>query len=80
MTFGDIAMEPGPIINAQYTIDAAYDAPDDAANNRSHGTGIVLADASAMIGAIRYALSMGSGRHCERHGTNDYDVSVHVYL
>jgi hypothetical protein len=78
-------MEPGPIIDAQHTVDAAYDATDDATNNRSHGTGVVLTDASAMIGAIRYALSACSGRHCERHGTNrygtnKYDVSVHVSL
>ena len=80
MTFGNIAMEPGPIIDTQYTVDAAYDATDDTANNRSHGTSIVLPDASAVINAIRYALSVCSGRHGECHGANDYDVSVHVYL
>ena len=85
MTFGNIVMESGPIIDTQYTVDAAYDAADDATNNRSHGTGVVLTDASAMIGAIRHALSVCSGRQCKcqgtnGYGTNDYDVSVHVYL
>jgi hypothetical protein len=80
MTFGNIAVEPGPIIDTQYTVDAAYDATDDATNNRSHGAGIVLTDASAMIRTFWYALSVCSGRHCERHGTNDYDVSFHMYL
>jgi hypothetical protein len=80
MTFGNIAVESGPVVDAQYTVDAAYDAPDDAANDRSHGTGVVLADASAMISAIRYALSVCSGRHGECDRTNGYDVSVHVYL
>jgi hypothetical protein len=79
MTFGDIAMEPGPIIDAQYTVDAAYHAADDATNNRSNGTGIVLTDASAVISAIRYALSVRSGQHCKCYGTNEYDGSVHVY-
>jgi hypothetical protein len=85
VTFGNIAVEPGTVIDTQYTVDAAYDATDDAANNRSHRASVVLADASAMISAIWYALSMCSGRQCECHGTNgygtsDYDVSVHVYL
>jgi hypothetical protein len=73
-------MEPGPIIDTQYTVDAAYDATDDAANNRSHGSGIVLTDASAMISAIRDALSVYAGGDSECHRTNEYDVSVHVYL
>ena len=85
MTFSNIAMEPGSIVDTQYTVDAAYDATDHAANNRSHGTSIVLTDASAMVSAIWYALSMCSGRHCECHGANGYgtnecDVSIHVYL
>jgi hypothetical protein len=85
MAFSNIAVEPGTVIDTQYTVDAAYDATDDAANNRSHRASVVLADASAMISAIWYALSMCSGRQCEcrgtnGYGTNDYDVSVHVYL
>ena len=80
MAVGNIAMEPGTIVDTQYTVHAAYDAANDAANNRSHGTSIVLTDASAMSRAIRYALSVCSGRHCECHGADEYDVSNHVYL
>jgi hypothetical protein len=80
MAIGNIAMEPRTIVDTQYTVHAAYDAANDAANNRSHGTGIVLTDASAMSSALWYALSVCSGRHCERHGADDYDVSNHVYL
>ena len=73
-------MEPRTIIDTQYAVHAAYDAANDAANDSSHGTSIVLTDASAMSGAIRHALSVRSGRHCERHGADEYDVSNHVYL
>jgi hypothetical protein len=80
MAIGHIAMEPRTIVDTQYTVHAAYDAANDAANNRSHGTGIVLTDASAMGSAIWYALSICSGRHCECHGADEYDVSNHVNL
>ena len=80
MTLGDIAVEPGTIIDTQYAVHAADDAADDAANNRSDGTGIVLTDAGAMSRAIRYALSIRSGRHCECYGANEYNVSNHVSL
>jgi hypothetical protein len=80
MAIGDIAMKPGTIVDTQYTVHAAYDAADDTADNRSQGTGIVLTDAGAMSCAIRYALSVCSGRHCECHGADEYDVSNHVYL
>ncbi len=80
MTFNNIAMEPRTIIDTQYTVHAAYDAANDAADDRSHGTSIVLTDASAMLSAIRYALSMCSGRHCKCDGADEYDVSNHVYL
>ena len=79
MAIGNIAMKPRTIVDAQYTVHAAYDAANDAANNRSHGTGVVLTDASAMSRAIRYALRVCSSRHCERHGADEYDVSNHVY-
>jgi hypothetical protein len=84
MAIGNIAMKPRTIVDAQYTVHAAYDAANDAANNRAHGTGIVLTDASAMSRAIRYALRVCSSRHCERHGAygygaDEYDVSNHVY-
>jgi hypothetical protein len=80
MAIGNIAMKPGTIVDPQYTVHAAYDAANDAANNRSHGTSIVLTDASAMSRAVRYALSVCSGRHRECHGADEYDVSNHVYL
>jgi hypothetical protein len=44
MAIGNIAMEPRTIVDTQDAVHAAYDAADDAANNRTHGTGIVLAD------------------------------------
>ena len=80
MAISNIAMEPRTIIDAQYTVHAAYDAANDAAHNRSHGTSIVLTDSSAMSSAIWYALSLCSDRHCERHGADEYGVSNHVYL
>jgi hypothetical protein len=73
-------MEPGPIIDTQYTVHAADDATDDATDNRSHRTSIVLTDTSAMISAIWDALSVCSGRHSQGHRTNEYDVSIHVDL
>ena len=80
MTVSNIVMEPRTFIDTQYTVHAAYDAANDAANNRSHGTCIVLTDASAMSGAIWYALSVRSGRHCECHCADEDDMSNHVYL
>jgi len=80
MTLNNIAMESRTIIDAQYTVHAADDAANDAAHNCSHGTGIVITDASAMSGAIWYALSVRSGRHCQCHGADEYEVSNHVYL
>jgi hypothetical protein len=80
MTISNIAMEPRTIIDTQYTVHAAYDAANDAADNRSHGTSIVLTDASAMGSAIRYALCVCSRRHCDCCGAREYDVSNHVYL
>ncbi len=80
MTLGNIGMEPRTILDTQYTVHAAYDAANDAANNRSHGTRIVLTDASTMSSSIWYALSLCTGRHCECHGANEYYVSDHVYL
>ena len=80
MAIGNIAMEPRTIVDTQYAVHAAYDAANDAANNRSHRTSIVLTDASAMGSALWYALSVCSGRHGERHGADEYDVSNHVYL
>jgi hypothetical protein len=80
MTLNNIAVEPRTIVDTQYTVHAADDAANDAADNRSHGAGIVFTDASAMRSAIRYALSVCSGRHCERHGADEYDVSNHVFL
>ena len=80
MAIGNIAMEARTIVDTQYTVHAAYDAANDAANNRSHGAGIVLTDASAMSSAIWYALSVRSSRHCEGHGADEYDVSNHVSL
>jgi hypothetical protein len=80
MAIGNIAMEPRAIVDTQYAVHAAYDAANDAANNRSYGTGIVLTDASAMSSAIWYALSVRSSRHCQRHGADEYDVSNHVSL
>jgi hypothetical protein len=73
-------MESRAIIDTQYAVHAAYYATNDAANDSSHGTRVVLTDASAMIGAFRHALSVRTGRHCERHGADEYDVSNHVYL
>jgi hypothetical protein len=54
MTISNIAMEPRTIIDTQYAVHAAYDAADDATNNRPYGTSIVFTDASAMSGAIWY--------------------------
>jgi hypothetical protein len=73
-------MEARTIIDTQYTVHATYDAANDAANNRSHGTSIVLTDASAMGSAIRYALCVCSRRHCDCYGAHGYDVSNHMYL
>jgi len=80
MTFSDVAMEARPIIDTQYTVDAANDSADDTPNNRPKGSSIVLTDASAMVSTIWYALSVRSGRYCERHDTNNYDIPVHIYL
>jgi len=80
MALGNIAVESRTIIDTQHAVHAADDATDDAADNRSHGTGIVLTDASAMISAFWYALSACTGRQGERHGADEYDVSNHVYL
>ena len=80
MTFSDIAVEPRTVVNTQYAVHAAYHATNDAANNRSHGTSIVLPDASAVSSAIRYALCVCLRRQRERHGTDVYDVSNHVSL
>jgi hypothetical protein len=73
-------MEPRTIINTQYSVHAAYDAANDATDNRSHGTSIVLTDASAMGSAIRYALCVCSCGHHDCCGARKYDVSNHVYL
>ncbi|HTC04362.1 MAG TPA: hypothetical protein VK749_13250 [Xanthobacteraceae bacterium] len=73
-------MESRTIVDAQYTVHAADDAANDAADNRSYGTSIVLTDASAVSSAIRYALSVRASRHCERQGADEYDLSNHVYL
>ena len=62
MALSDIAVESRAIIDTQHAVHAAYDAADDAAADRSHGTGIVLTDASAVISALWYALSMCTGR------------------
>ena len=80
MTISNIAMESRTIIDTQHTVHAAYDAADDAANNGSYRTSIVLTDASAMSSAIWYALSVGFGRHCESHCACEYKVTNHVYL
>jgi hypothetical protein len=80
MAISNISMKPRTIVDTQYTVHAAYDAADDAANNRSHGTGIVLTDASPMSRALWYALSVRSSGHRERHGADEYDVSNHVFL
>jgi hypothetical protein len=80
MTLDDVAVKPRPIVDTQYAVHTAYDAANDTADNRSHGTGVVLTDARAVSSAIWYSLSGGSGRHCKRHGANEYDVSNHVYL
>ena len=80
MAIGNIAMEPRTIIDTQYTVHAAYDAANNAANNRSHGPSIVLTDAGAMSSAFWYALSVCSSRHCECHGADEYDVSNYVFL
>jgi hypothetical protein len=80
MTLDDIAVEPRPIIDTQYAVHTAYDAANDAADNRSHGTGVVLTDARAVSSAIWYALGLSPGRHCKRHGADEDDVSNHVYL
>jgi hypothetical protein len=61
MTLDDIAVKPRPIIDTQYAVHTTYDAANDAADNRSHGTGVVLTDARAMSSAIWYALGLGSG-------------------
>ena len=61
MTLNDITMEPRTIIDTQYAVHTADDATYDAANNCSHGSSIVLTDASAMSSAIWNALSMCSG-------------------
>ncbi len=58
IALSDIAVESRAIIDTQHAVHAAYDAADD----RSHGTGIVLTDASAVISALWYALSMCTGR------------------
>ncbi len=71
MTLNNIAMEPRTIIDTQYTVHAADDAANDPADDRSHGASIVLTDASAMLSAIRYALGMHSGRHCECDGADE---------
>ena len=80
MALRDIAMESRTIIDTQYAVYAAYDAANDAADYRSHGTRIVVADAGAMCGAFWYALCMRPGRHGERHGADEYDLSNHLYL
>ena len=80
MPLGDIAVESRTIVDTQHSIYAANDTAHDAANDRSHRTGIVLADACAMIGAFWYALSVCSGRHGERHGADEYDVSNYLSL
>jgi hypothetical protein len=80
MAISNIAMESRTIVDTQYTVHAAYDAANDAADNRSDGTSIVLTDASAVSSAIRYALSVRASRHCECHGADEYDLSNHVYL
>ena len=80
MAIGNIAMEPRTIVDTQYAVHAAYDAANDPANDRSHGTSIVLTDASAMSSAFWNALSVRSSRHCEGHGADEYDMSNHVYL
>jgi hypothetical protein len=73
-------MESRTIVDAQYTVHAADDAANDAADNRSHRTSVVLTDASAVSSAIWYALSVRASRHCECHGADEYDLSNHVYL
>jgi hypothetical protein len=78
MPLGNIAMEARTIVDTQYSVYATNDAANDAANDRSHRTGIVLADARAVISALWYALSVCSGRHGERHGADEYDVSNHL--
>jgi len=45
MAIGNVAMEARTIVDTQYTVHAAYDAANHAANNRSHRTSIVLTDA-----------------------------------
>jgi hypothetical protein len=85
MTLGNIAMKSRPFVDTQYAVHAADDAANDTANNCSHRTSIVITDASAMSGAIWYALSVGSGRHCERYGANGYGANKynlpnHVFL
>jgi hypothetical protein len=42
MAISNIAMEPRTIVDTQYTVHATYDAANDAANKRAHGTSIVL--------------------------------------
>ena len=76
MTFNNITVEPRTIIDTQYAVDAAYHA----ANNRSHGPRVVLANASAMSRAVGHALSVCACRHCERDEANEYDTSNHVSL
>ncbi len=62
MTFNNITMKARTIVNSQYTVHAAYYTANDAANDRSQWTRIVLTNTSAMIGAVWYALSVRPGR------------------
>ena len=80
MAIGNIEMEPRTIIDTQYTVYAAYDAANDAANDRSYGPSIVLTHTSAVSSAFRYALGLCSDRHCERQGADEYGVSNYTYL
>jgi hypothetical protein len=80
MALRNIAVESRTIIDTQHAVYAAYDAANDAADNRAHGTCIVVTDAGAMGSAFRYALSMCPGRHCERHRADEYDLSKHMHL
>jgi hypothetical protein len=73
-------MEARTIIDTQYTVHAAYDAANHATDNSSHGTSIVLTDASPVGSAIRYALCVCSCGHHDCRGARKYDVSNHVYL
>jgi hypothetical protein len=80
MTLDNIAVESRTIVDTQYTIHTADHAANNAANDRSYGTSIMLADAGAMISAVWDALSVRPGRQCKRHSADKYDVSNHVYL